>query len=193
MTKTTTDTTRVSLRDLFEAAFRALKAHGASHGEARAAAQMVLQAELFGGSGLAALLADLQNPSWSHTPIEVSSAPGGAAGGPGHVVLRSPDGNRLLREGPLAVELVASADAHIAAVPTAVTGSMLLDGVALEVARVSDAGVVVVVCGSEPPRDETAKEAPHQSGHVRLARPDGSLGAGILDPLPGSWQQSTLR
>lgn len=36
---TSAGTTKVSLRDLSEAAFRALTAHGASHGEARAAAR----------------------------------------------------------------------------------------------------------------------------------------------------------
>lgn len=191
MTSTTMETTRVSLRDIFEAAFRGLTAHGASHGEARTAAQMVLAAELFGGSGLAALQADLQSPSWSRTPVEVCPTP--AFDDPGYAVLRSPVGNRLLREAPLAVELVASdGDVRVVAVPTVVAGPILLDTVALEAARVSGAGVVVVVCSSGRPRDETAREDPQQSGHVRSARPDGSLGVAILDPMPDSWQQMVL-
>ncbi|MDO5712356.1 MAG: hypothetical protein Q4P32_11530, partial [Micrococcales bacterium] len=186
---------RVSLRDISEAAFRGLTVHGASHGEARAASRRVLQAELVGGGGLAALLNDLASQPWKRAPVEVLGAPVGTTGETGHLVLRSPEGNRLLREAPLAVELVASGgDARVVAVPTAVAGSALLDALTLEIARASGVGVGVVICPSSQLRSEVgwggSGDAPaQQPGQLRWARPDGSMGVGNLDRLPATWQQ----
>ena len=198
-TTTTTPTSRASLRDVNEAAFRCLIAHGASHGEAKAAAQMVLQAELVGGGGLRALLDDLNASPWSRGQIEISATPGDAEGDRGHLVLRSPEGNRMLRVAPLAVELVASGDARLVGVPTSVTDpdpldAALLDAVTLELARVCGVGIAVVTCPStgSPPdaADGGAGEGSSpQSGRVRWARPDGSMGVGILDSLPSPWQR----
>ena len=180
---TTATTTRVSLRDISEVAYRCLRTHGATHGEARAAAEMVLQAELAGGGGLTALLGDLGAPSWVHEPLELSAVSDRAEGRRASVVLGSPD-NRVLRVAPLAVELVASGDARVVAVPLEAVGPSqhgadpvdltLLDAVTLELARVCGVGIAVVAC---------------PSARVRWARPDGSIGAGTLKSLSTSWQQ----
>ncbi len=190
MSLTMQSTTRVSLRDISEAAFRGLTVHGASHGEARAASRMVLQAEVMGGGGLAVLLDDLASQPWSGAPVEVS----GTTGETGHLLLHSPEGNRLLREAPLAVELVASGDdASVVAVRTAVAGSALLDAMTLEIARARDVGVGVVICPSCQPRSEAASGvgggSAQQPNQLRWARPDGSLGIGTLNQLPATWQQ----
>ncbi|MDN5767944.1 MAG: hypothetical protein L0H96_10110 [Humibacillus sp.] len=184
---TSASSTRVSLRDLSEAAFRALTAHGASHGEARAAARMVLQAELHGGGGLAALRDDLAAQPWSRTPVEIVETADGPNHQPGAVELRSPGGNRLLREAPLAVELVASGgEERVVTAHCAVAGTALLDAVLLEAARVSGNAVALVI-GSATGSDGTGRGATQPSAQVRLARPDGSLGFGILSQLPTAW------
>lgn len=190
---TSSSTTRVSLRDLSEAAFRALMAHGASHGESRAVARMVLQAELIGGGGLAALREDLAAQPWSRTPVEIVAAADGSNTQTAAVELRSPGGNRLLREGPLAVELVASGgDERVVKVPCAVAGWALLDAVLLESARVSGATVAVVIWSTTEP--ESARESEvvgrgvvQRFGQLRLARPDGSIGVSALTHPPTAW------
>jgi hypothetical protein len=194
MTTTTSSyTTRVSLRDLSEAAFRALMAHGASHGEARVAARMVLQAELNGGGGLAALREDLAAAPWSRTPVDVVEAADGSTTKPGTVELRSPGGNRLMREGPLAIELVASGgDEDVVNVHCAVAGSAVLDAVLLDSARVSGAAVAVVIRstpeqGSADELEGVGRRTAQPSVHLRLARPDGSLGVGTLTHLPAGF------
>lgn len=194
---TTTDTTRVSLRDIREAAFRALSAHGASHGEARTASRMVLQAELTHGGGLAALLDDLRREPWSRTPVEVAPVPGDGAVGPGILVLGSAAVNRLLREAPLAIELVAGdRDARAVGVPCAVAdGSALLDSLSIEIARGSGADVAVIICAPvqsspTPTSDGAGRNAGRASGQLRLARPDGSVGIGALGHLPPVFEQA---
>lgn len=145
---TSAGTTKVSLRDLSEAAFRALTAHGASHGEARAAARWCFRPSCTVGGGLVALRDDLAAQPWSRTPVEIVETADGPNRQPGAVELRSPAGNRLLREAPLAVELVTSGgDERVVRVPCAVVGTALLDAVLLEAARVSGT-VVAVVIGS---------------------------------------------
>lgn len=192
-TSTSTSTTRVSLRDLSEAAFRALLAHGASHGEARVAARMVLQAELGGGGGLAALLDDLAAQPWSPTPVEIVHAADGSDTPSGSVELHCKVGNRLLREASLAVELVTSGgDEDVVGVHCSVVGTALLDAVLLEAARVSEAAVAVVIWtrtepGSANEPDAVTRSAVRLSGLLRLARPDGSLGVGTGSRLPTPW------
>lgn len=189
---TTTSTSRVSLRDLNEAAFRALMAHGASHGEARAAARMVLQAELTGGGGLAALREDLAAQPWSRTPVEIVDVPDRVNAQGGGVELRSPGGNRLFREAPLAVELVASGgDERSVKVHCAVAGPSLLDAVLLEAARVSEAAVAVVI-GSATELADTSRGVTQPSAQVRWARPDGSLGVGTVSHRPSGQVSPTM-
>lgn len=163
------ETTRISLRDLSEATFRALMAHGASNGEARVAARMVLQAQFTGADGVGALLADLAGPAWSRSAVSLSCEAGA-------VSLGSPGENRVLREVPLAVELVASGDESMVRVACDVLEPALVDAVLLEAARVSGAPIAAVVsCSSDG------------GGHeLRVARPNGSLGAATLANLPSS-------
>ena len=167
------ETTRISLRDLSEATFRALMAHGASNGEARVAARMVLQAQFTGGDGVGALLADLAGPAWGRSPVSLSCDAG-------VVSLGSPGENRLLREVPLAVELVASGDEDMVQVACDVVAPALVDAVLLEAARVSGAPIAAVVTRS-------ADGGGHE---LRMARPDGSLGVAILANLPSSLNSS---
>ena len=192
-TTTTTTTTRVSLRDLNEAAFRALVAHGASHGEARAAARMVLQAEFTGGGGLSALRDDLAAQPWSRTPVEIVDVADGSDAQGEAVELRSQGGNRLLREAPLAVELVTSGgDERIVEVQCAVAGTSLLDAALLEAARVTKTAVAVVI-GSATERDGAGRSVTQPSAQVRLARPDGSLGVGTVSHLPSGRVAPTVQ
>lgn len=190
-----TATTRISLRDAREAATRALIAHGASHGEAGTAAAMVLDAELVDGVGLATLVDDLAREPWSRTPVEVTSMPGprngGAADHPAHLVLGSPTVNRLLREAPLAVELiVGEGDLRAVGVPCAVSASSLLDAVTREVARNSGQTVTVLLCtATEPGSGDPGRDIPKQRGQLRLATPDGDLGISPLIPVHPLWEE----
>ncbi|MDN5803500.1 MAG: hypothetical protein L0H26_02775 [Microlunatus sp.] len=170
---------RASLRDVREAAFRALSAHGASRGEARAAAEMVLDAEVVHGVGLAALVDDLEREPWNRTPVEIAPVTGPGDGGEpaatGRFVLGSASLNRLLREGPLAVELLAGdSDVRAVGVPCAVAAPSLLDELTLEIARISGTDVTVVIGGS-----------PSQ---LRVATPDGDVGVSTAQ-LPSALRE----
>lgn len=187
-------TTRVSIRDLSEATFRALTAHGASHGEARAGARMILQAEFVGGAGLAALGAELTSQPWSPNPVEIVASGGNSGVSTTVVSLRTDGGNRLLREGHLAIELVTSTGPEsIAIVECEVTGGSVLDAVLLEAARVTGTAVGIVIWANTEPgtSDEAACSDPVGLDHLRVARPDGSLGVGGTTHLPGGWVPPT--
>ncbi len=189
--------TRVSLRDVREATTRALIAHGASHGEAQTAAAMVLEAELADGSGLAALIEDLTREPWSRTPItttttttRVASPPGREADRTTSLVLGSATVNRLLREAPLAVELIAGdPDPGVVAVPCSVASASLLDAVMIEVAVISGVDVVVLVCAAPGP---VATRSTHDGtpswGELRVAGPDGSVRISSLSAWPSAWR-----
>lgn len=167
---TSAGVTRVSLRDLSESSFRALMAHGASYGEARVAARMVLQTQFTGGDGLGGLLEDLAGPAWSRTPVLISV-------GSGVVELGSPEDNRLLREAPLGVEFVASGDEDVVQVRCEVADPRLVDAVLLESTRVTGATIAAVVMSGAGGSDR----------EVRVARPDGRLEVATLTELPSAW------
>lgn len=97
---------RVSIRDIRESAYRALVAHGASHGEAATAADQVLHAELHASSGLTALLADLALPAWPHTGMTLTRQ--ARASGFQVSAVSGPGRGDLLRAGCLLTELAAS-------------------------------------------------------------------------------------
>lgn len=193
----TSSTTRISIRDLSEATFRALTAHGASSGEARAGARMILHAEFVGGAGLAALGAELRSQPWSPNPVEVVVSGDATDASSTVVALRTDGGNRLLREGHLAIELVTSGGSeNIAVVECVVTGASVLDAVLLEAARVTGTAVAIVVWGNSEPGsvDEAAGYSSAGLSRLRVAHPDGSLGEGAAPRLPGVWvppQQGT--
>lgn len=101
----TRQTVRVSLREIRECAFRALTAHGASHGEAWTAARLVLHASVLDVSAIGVLVADLAQPMWSRTPQ--TAAPGRSER---DLCLGTYATNRVLREGPLAIDTVCGED-----------------------------------------------------------------------------------
>lgn len=174
------ETVRVSLRDISESAYRAFRAHGATHGEASITAQMVLQAEISGGRGIEAIVEDRAAPPWSQQPLDLSDVSSGAGT---HLVLQSGLGG-WIRVAPFAVELLASADARITAIPlvaarqgTTVVDLTLLDALTQELSRVCGVGFAAV---SVP------------AGLVRWARPDGSMGIGAVEETPASWHEGLL-
>lgn len=185
-------TTVVSLREINEATLRALKTHGASHGEASTAARMVLEAEILDGSGLTAVLDDLPRAPWQAAPVEMTTP--GAAPGARAVVLGSSTTNRILREGPLVVDLAAG-DPHldVVAAPGEVTAKALLDPLLLEIARVGNHEIAVVLCTREPATGGASSPGhpagPAMAAHVRWARPDGSMGVATIDAVPALCRQ----
>ncbi|MGN6129804.1 MAG: hypothetical protein ACTHOK_05630, partial [Nocardioidaceae bacterium] len=97
---------RVSIRDIRESAYRALVAHGASHGEAATAAEQVLHAEMHHSSGLTALLTDLALPTWPHTGMTLTRR--ATASELEVSVVSGPGRGNPLRAGCLLAELAAS-------------------------------------------------------------------------------------
>lgn len=167
MNEFTTDraSTRVSLREIREATFRALSAAGASSGEAATAARMVLDAELNGKAGIEAVLRDLESGAWVREGIHISESDSPVA----DTLRLSAGTNRLLQHTPLAVDLAASeVDLGGVFVPIAVAGIPCLDTLLLCVAESRGSSVGVLVC------------RPGQSPAVRVATADGSLGSGQL-------------
>lgn len=176
-------TTVVSLREINEVTFRALKTHGASHGEASTAARLVQADEIIEGRGLTAVLDDVTREPWQPTAVEIS-APIDVSGARA-VVLGSASDNRVLREGPLAVELVAGdPQLDVVGAPGAVAGSALLDPVLLEIAREDCREIAAVLCTTEQPTAGAVTAATGLTAHVRWAHPDGSTGIATLDTVP---------
>lgn len=177
-------TTVVSLREINDATLRALKTHGASHGEAATAARMVVEAEIIEGSGLNAVLDDLAREPWSSSPVQItplSEVPEAHT-----VVFGSASSNRLLREGPLTAGLVAGdSEVDVVGARGAVVGLALLDPVLLEIARTDGSAIAVVVCTTAWSASGIAPAgATGLSAHVRLAQPDGELLIAVLDDVP---------
>jgi hypothetical protein len=92
-------THRVAVREIREAAGRALCAAGASAGEAAVAAGAVAFTEVLTGQGLQALLAELPTVSSAHTPVAFRNEDGVD-------VLDDPAGRGLLLLAPLGIGLV---------------------------------------------------------------------------------------
>lgn len=157
---------RVSLREIREASFRALSAAGASHGEAWTA-RMVLDAELQGEGGVDVLLDDLDRGRWPREGVDLAET-----GSSQRPVTRLGDAqsNRLLRHGPLAVNLaVAEPGRGGVFVPGEVSGLSCLDAVLVEAALEQQRAVAVVSLG------------PGGAGTCRVSLSDGALGSGRLD------------
>lgn len=157
---------RVSLREVRECSFRALSAAGASHGEAWAAARMVVDAELQGHQGIEVLIADLERGRWPRVGVDLAE-PGGAE--MAVTRLGTAASTRVLRHAPLAVALaVAELDSGVVFVPGELPGMAVLDAVLLEVAAARGCSVGVLRSGSS------------DGAAFRVALPDGSLGSGSL-------------
>jgi len=167
---------RVSLREIRECTFRALSAHGASHGEAATAARMVVDAELQGHRGIYEVLRDLDRDPWAKEAVRITdggSEPRAGSGteSKGPVVLGDQDGNRLLRHLPLAAHLAAAEPGRGVYVPGEITEIGCVDAVLIEVAAAVERPIGLVQVGRG---DQTA---------LRLALADGSLGSGAVQVL----------
>ncbi len=174
----TTPTLRVSLREIRECAFRALSAHGASHGEAWTAARLVLHASVLDVSALGVLEADLAQPAWSRTPpIAV----------PGRddrdLCLGTYATNRVLREGPLAIDSVCGEDGlNSVAAPCGVAAPSIMDMFLLEIAWARGREVSAVVRAGHTTEASTASSGSSSPQTLlRVARPDGALGVARLE------------
>ena len=167
---------RVSLREIRECTFRALSAHGASHGEAASAARLVVDAELQGLRGIRVVLADLERERWGQEAVRITDGPtethttsGGESKGP--VVLGDRDGNRLLRHLPLAAHLAAAEPDRGVYVPGDMPEIACADAALIEVAEAvgRPIGLVHVSRGVQ--------------AAFRVALVDGSLGSGVAQTL----------
>lgn len=160
-----TERVRVSLREIRENTFRALSAHGASHGEASTAARMVVDAELQGQWGIRYVLIDLARDSWPVGGVSIRET------SVGPVVLGDAADNRLLRHLPLAAHLAAAEPKRFVFVPGEMTGVACLDTVLLEAAEATQRAVALVDTSQRP------------DPVCRVALPNGSLGTGAHPEL----------
>lgn len=71
MSTMTESTIRLSLRELFEIPYRALRVAGASHGEAQDSAEATQFAQVHDGTGLKSLI-DICHEKWTKTPITLT-------------------------------------------------------------------------------------------------------------------------
>ncbi len=180
--RTTTGTTRVAIREVREATFRALVAGGASSAEARVAAEQVLFSELHRGSGLVALLQELSRGPWTRCGLTCERDDSDE-----RRVLRvtGPGRPGALRQGALLLDLLAAeADAGTVVVSDGLTSlSPLLDEPLIRTAWLTGCWAVAA--------DRSAA-----SLDFRVAAPDGAVGVGAASvsghrgpdsesPLPG--------
>ncbi len=175
-TSSATARVRVSLREIRECTFRALSAHGASHGEAATAARLVVDAELQGLRGIRVVLADLERERWAKEAVCITDSASetqadSRSESTGPIVLGDQGGNRLLRHLPLAAHLAAAEPGRGVYVPGDMSEVACVDAVLIEVAEAvgRPIGLVQVSRG-----DHSA---------FRLALADGSLGSGAVQAL----------
>lgn len=170
---------RVSLREIRECAFRALSAHGASHGEAWTASRLVLEASVLDVSAIGALVDDLAQAPWSRTHQKAA-----AGYGKDDLCLGSYAINRVLREGPLAIDLVCGeTDLNSVAAPCAVAAPSIVDMLLLELAVVRGLDVSAVVSvGTTTGESAGTSGSSSAQTLLRVARPDGALGVAHLEP-----------
>ncbi|MGY4544136.1 hypothetical protein ACVWY0_004079 [Arthrobacter sp. UYNi723] len=155
-------TVRLAMREVREAAYRALVARGASNSEAQAAARQVLFAEMHHGTGLQALSSWLRDNSWAPKPLDYtkSTTPAGLS----YVVGPGAPCNALVH-GVLLVD-VASTGAGSEVLCNAVENeSHLLDEALLSAALGSGLTIVHRTAGDR--------------NHSTFATPAGDLGIGF--------------
>ncbi|QNE14469.1 hypothetical protein [Pseudarthrobacter sp. NBSH8] len=160
-----TPVVRLAMREVREAAYRALMARGASNSEAQAAARQVLFAEMHHGTGLQALSSWLRDKSWAPKPLDYtkSTTPAGLS----YLVGPGAPCNALVH-GVLLVD-VASTGAGSEVLCNAVENeSHLLDEALLNAALGSGLTVVHRTAGD---RNQTT-----------FATPAGDLGIGFSTP-----------
>lgn len=160
-------TTRVTLREIRERSFRALRTAGAGCAEARIAAEQILFAELHHGTGLTEVLAELSAGPWGRTELLIEPEEL-----PERFRVRSTGEGRIsaLRHGASLIEL-------IAAEPQ--TSVLLQDGLTPLSGLLDEPLTRVAPIVGNP---VSAWElAPHTT-RIRTALPDGTLGFGVADP-----------
>lgn len=171
---TTPGVTRVAIREVREASFRALVVAGASNAEAKVAAEQVLFTELHRGTGLVALLEDLSAGPWTRPGLACRRDTSGL-----RPVLRvaGPGRHGALRQSALLGDLLAAeAEPGVMVVSDGLSSlSPLLDETLIRTARTTGCWVAAV--------DRAASSLDFQ-----VATPDGALGVGAagatdrLDP-----------
>lgn len=164
-TATATGVTRLAVREVRDAPFRALVAAGASSAEAKVAAEQVLFTELHRGSGLKELLDELAAGEWTRHGLRCVRDPDG--------VLRvsGPGNHGALRQGALLADLlVAEAEPGAVVVSDGLTSlSPLLDERLTWAAGATGLWVV-------------ASDRSDSGLEVRVASPDGAIGVATYGP-----------
>lgn len=155
-------TTRVAIREIREAAFRALVAAGASPAEAKVASEQVLFDELHRGTGLVGLLEELSCGPWARTGMACERD---HTHQPPTVRVSGTGGSSALRQGALLADLLAVEKPGTLVLAQDLSAlSSLLDEPLIRTARSTGSFVVVA-------RRATV------SVDLRVAAPDGSIGA----------------
>lgn len=157
---------RVAIREVYECAYRALVAVGASAGEAATAADQVLFAELQYGDGLRGLLDDLMRGPWDRSGMRCQQEARGNT-----TVLHVQGTHRPgpLRQGALLVELAAAEAGPVVVLGQGMdTSSSLMDEVLSRTAMVTGRGMSVT---------DVSKH--NDAFFVRVALPNGDVGHGL--------------
>lgn len=156
--------TRVAIREVREAAFRAFVAAGASSADAKVAAEQVLFTELHRGSGLAALLEDLSSGPWLRTGLACDRKDFD-----GRTVLRvtGPGRSGALRQGALLVDLLGAEPGSLIVSDGLTSLTPLLDEPLIRSARATGCWLV-------------AADRSTTSIDLRVASPDGAIGVGEI-------------
>ncbi len=155
-------TTRVAIREIREAAFRALVAVGASPAEAKVASEQVLFDELHRGTGLVGLLGELSCGPWARMGMACERD---HTHQPPTVRVFGTEGSSALRQGALLADLLAVEKPGTLVLAQDLSAvSSLLDEPLIRTAR--STGSFVVAAHRTP-----------ESVDLRVAAPDGSIGA----------------
>lgn len=161
--------TRVAIREVRQASLRALVAIGASHAEAKVAAEQVLVAEMHRGTGLVALLAQLAEGPWVRAGLACERLTDG-----GRTVVRVTGSERpgALRQGALLVDLLAAqSEPDTIVISDGLTSlSPLLDQPMTQTASTLGCWVLAA--------DRSV--SPHD---FRVASPAGDIGVGVAGPM----------
>ncbi len=159
-------TTRVTIREIREYAYRALIVSGASPGEAATAAGQVVHAELHADEGVAGLVSDLARGPWPRSGLTCTRRTGPSP------VLEVDGGARSgeLRVGAPLVDLAAGEPGSAIVVTTAdVPLTSLLDEILLAAAEATGTTVTAI------------RRSPRGRCGVRHATQEGDLAHGLAD------------
>ncbi len=183
-------THRVAVREIREAAWRALYAAGASAGEAAVAAGAVAFTEVLNGQGLQALLAELPTVPASRTPVAIRSSDG-------IDILDDPAARGLLLLAPLGIGLVVARTLSSPVLLPGVAWHPVLAGLLAPHCRPAEPALVASEVDAEgnfvrglrvwPDRSVELLDSPDstQSQQLKLARAQVGMGGVLLTTAPG--------